>query len=217
MKAFPEAEGYAKSVTGGTVVKVTNLNDSGIGSLRAAVSIPNRIVVFDVAGYINLLSKLTINDNITIAGQTAFRNGGQGITLRKSPTNPFMSTMVNLTTGVKNGLWLKTGPDYAGVAHISCRNLDRPGWAYLSGGENGNSFDRYPSYLKQISIKLDALNPNVGEFWGWNNARNSLIKYEHQAHGVPSRDGTKFLFASDWDDTTLKADDFPPDWIIQIV
>lgn len=80
--AFPGAEGYgayASGGRGGTVVHVTNLNDSGAGSLADAVSKPNRIVVFDVGGVIDITkSNLTIASNITIAGQTA---PGEGITL----------------------------------------------------------------------------------------------------------------------------------------
>lgn len=80
--AFPGAEGYgayASGGRGGTVVHVTNLNDSGAGSLAEAVSKPGRIVVFDVGGVIDITkSNLTIASNITIAGQTA---PGEGITL----------------------------------------------------------------------------------------------------------------------------------------
>lgn len=79
--AFPGAEGFGKYATGGrtgTVYRVTNLNDSGTGSFRDAVSQSNRIVVFDVAGVVNLTSGLVIKSNIYIAGQTA---PGEGITV----------------------------------------------------------------------------------------------------------------------------------------
>jgi len=54
-----------------TVYHVTNLNNSGAGSFRDAVNAPNRIVVFDVGGVINITSEVAIQSNITIAGQTA--------------------------------------------------------------------------------------------------------------------------------------------------
>ena len=92
--AFPGAEGHGRYTTGGrgkTVVHVTNLNDSGTGSFRAAVGTANRIIVFDVAGVIALKSEITFKDNLTILGQTA---PYPGITLRYYTVRPGANNVI---------------------------------------------------------------------------------------------------------------------------
>ncbi|MBN1361688.1 MAG: hypothetical protein JW993_13915 [Sedimentisphaerales bacterium] len=82
--AFPGAEGagaYTVGGRGGRVIEVTNLDDSGAGSLREAVTAEGpRIVVFRVAGLITLDEPIVVRHPfLTLAGQTA---PGDGVCLR---------------------------------------------------------------------------------------------------------------------------------------
>tara|TARA_R110002096_G_scaffold435826_2_gene663505 strand:+ start:18168 stop:19643 length:1476 start_codon:yes stop_codon:yes gene_type:complete len=88
LRAFPGAEGFGAATIGGRggqVLYVDNLNDSGPGSLRAAVETTGpRTIVFSVAGTIELQSSLRITEPyITIAGHSA---PGGGIALRTADT-----------------------------------------------------------------------------------------------------------------------------------
>jgi hypothetical protein len=72
LPAFPGAEGFgkfakgARAATNPTVYRVTNLNDTE--PARSAMPlVPNRIVVFDVAGVINISSRIVFASNITVA------------------------------------------------------------------------------------------------------------------------------------------------------
>ena len=97
--AFPTAEGFGKYASGGRggkVVEVTNLNDSGEGSLRWALTeagSENATIVFRVSGIITIgpnpkrpkENSIRVSlKNVTIAGQTA---PGEGILLRGGKLN----------------------------------------------------------------------------------------------------------------------------------
>jgi pectate lyase len=88
VRAFPGAEGFGTGTSGGRggeVIAVTNLEDSGPGSFRAAVERSGpRTVIFKVSGTIRLRSRIDVTEpELTVAGQTA---PGGGITLRMDPS-----------------------------------------------------------------------------------------------------------------------------------
>lgn len=121
--AFPTAEGYGKYTLGGRggiVIEVTNLNDSGQGSLRAAVEASGpRTVSFRVSGNIELESPITIrNPFITIAGQTA---PGDGICLKNHPLNIGADQVIVRYIRVRPGD--VSGNDYDAVGGRYVKNI----------------------------------------------------------------------------------------------
>ena len=83
----PHYQGYGVNTPGGrggSILKVTNLNDRGPGSLRAAMEARGpRIVIFEVSGTISLSEPIYVTSPfLTVAGQTA---PSPGITLRYQP------------------------------------------------------------------------------------------------------------------------------------
>jgi pectate lyase len=98
LPAFPGAEGFGCGTPGGRggqVITVTNLNDAGAGSLRAALeSSGRRFVVFAVSGTIDVSEQIVVDSPyLTVAGQTA---PGGGITLRAADGN--VSGLVDVRT-----------------------------------------------------------------------------------------------------------------------
>ena len=118
---------------------MTNLNDSGAGSFRDAVSANNRIVVFDVGGYIRLTSTVLVRSNITIAGQTA-PGGGIGVIGNEVSFNSATNVIVRNfrfrqglldTTRDNNGINLLNGDrmifDHVSIEFGQWNNVDAVG------------------------------------------------------------------------------------------
>jgi hypothetical protein len=147
LAAFVGAQGGgAESVggRGGAVFEVTNTNDSGAGSLRAALQATGpRTVVFRVAGVISSLSRLQIgNPFVTIAGQTA---PGSGITLggpNQKGEQIFISThdvVCRYLTYDGNNPNTPTGPDTGTVGfEMASGNVFNIVWDHCSARWVGN-------------------------------------------------------------------------------
>lgn len=88
--AFPGAVGWGAHATGwrgGAVIKVTNLNDSGAGSLRACVEAQGpRVCMFETGGIIEVNTTITATSDLYVAGQSAPSDSG-GILLKLAATN----------------------------------------------------------------------------------------------------------------------------------
>lgn len=92
-------------------------------------------------------------------------------------------TSYRLKDGVSTVI-LDKRPNWKTGGHISCRNIYRPGWCYISVFNTSDVF----------AIKLDG-SQTVERFA---HHRSSVSSYDAQPQAVPSMDGTKVMFASDW-------------------
>jgi pectate lyase len=127
--AFPGAAGWAAQTPGGrggAIVRVTNLDASGPGSLRAALERKGpRIVVFEVGGVIDLgRTTLAIREPfLTIAGQTAPSPGitivRGGIDIR---THDVIVRHIRIHTGV-DGQRQRSGWEADALATVAAANV----------------------------------------------------------------------------------------------
>ena len=150
LKAFPTAEGFGKFASGGRggkVVEVTNLNDSGEGSLRWALTEAGRehaTIVFRVSGIITLEKDIRAKlYHVTIAGQTA---PGDGILYRGGKLNLGGSKNV-IMRNLRGRIGLRGDKDFIKGGSIGIENADTIiidhccfGW---SGEENMTIYDNH--------------------------------------------------------------------------
>jgi hypothetical protein len=119
--------------------------------------------------------------------------------------NHFYLKMVRLSDGLETIIFTYSKAYGVWHGHISCRNINRPGWAYVSEGCCKTIGEK-----EIFAIKLDTT--NTVERFGHHHA---MYKdgYEQEAHAVPNRDGTKVMFASSWNGVfTTK---YPPSFVVE--
>lgn len=80
--------------------------------------------------------------------------------------------------------------------HVSCRNYKRPGWAYIS--TQSQQANLSTNSKEVLAVKLDG--SLTVERFGW--THNHYLDYASEAHLVPNPNGTKIMFASNWDGTS---------------
>jgi len=204
--AFPGAEGYGKYTRGGRggrVIKVTNLNDSGAGSLREAVEAEGaRIVVFDVDGTIELQSPLKINnDSITIAGQTA---PGDGICLKDHPLVVNASEVIVRYMRVRPGDRYVFDSDGLGGGRYGQRNVILDHCSVSWSIDECLSIYKTENLTVQWCLVAHSLNRSVhtkgshgfGGIWGGFKAtfhHNLLANHSSRNPRFSSVDGTKWV------------------------
>jgi hypothetical protein len=118
--------------------------------------------------------------------------GAESIVVQENDSSAIVS--VRYSDGKKTTLLPASKLNYD--IHVSCRNLRRPGWAYISDF-TGNPVVVKANYDRAFAVKLDG-SGTIQQFARLNHSLNAA--YEHQPHAVPNRNGTKVLFASDWND-----------------
>lgn len=81
--------------------------------------------------------------------------------------------------------------------HVSCRNVDLPGWAFFSDSQSQHSAK--PGYGQLVSVKLDG--SGTVRIYGCHHEVNNLS--DNGNYAVPNRDGSKVVFASRWGGSSL--------------
>lgn len=169
LPVIPGAAGFGITTPagrGGQIYRVTNLNDSGPGSLRecAEASGP-RVCVFETSGAIELTPDKVINvrsGNLTIAGQTA---PSPGIEIRNA------------------GLYIHASDVL--VQHIAIRPGDRPG--PNPGNRDALMIEGDDQITSNVVIDHVSLTWSVDElatnYYGWDN-----VTFQHVIFAEPLND-----------------------------
>jgi pectate lyase len=182
-------QGFGAATPGGSgrpVYRVTNLHDSGPGSLRDAVSQGNRTVIFDVGGEIFLSSEITVRSAfLTIDGFTAPTPGitlkNHGLIIRGSGGHDVIVRNMRIRNASQDGIWITDAAYNVVIDHVSVQgsgdgNIDitRAGtrditisWSILAepAGEEKNTLLAFKSsrltFHRNIFVEAQQRNPQV--------------------------------------------------------
>jgi hypothetical protein len=91
---------------------------------------------------------------------------------------------------------LLTDAQMSWYIHVSCRALNRPGWAYLSEFADPNTQTTKPNYQLAFAVRIDG-SGTVERFAQVHHS--ATVEYERAPFAVPNRDGDKMMFRSDWE------------------
>src|SRR5262245_22486943 len=165
--ALAACQGFGAQTPGGEgkpVYLVTNLQDSGPGSLRDAVSQSNRMITFAVGGVINLASDITITRSfLTIDGMSAPAPGitlqHKGLIIRGSGGHDVRITGIRIRNASQDGMWITDAAYNVVIDHVS-----------IHGSGDGN-LDITRLNTRNISVCYSILAEPAGE------EKNSLLAH----------------------------------------
>jgi hypothetical protein len=101
---------------------------------------------------------------------------------------------VRLDNGARTTLL--TDSQMSWYIHVSCRAINRPGWAYLTEFADPNTQTTKPNYQLAFGVRIDG-SGTVERFAHVHHS--SIVDYDRSPFGVPNRDGSKMMFRSDWE------------------
>jgi hypothetical protein len=159
--AFPTAEGYgrfARGGRGGRVIEVTNLNESGAGSLRNAIEVEKgpRTIVFRVGGVIPLNDKLIVpadGGDVYVAGQTA---PGDGICVTRYAFGMLADDVIIRHVRTRVGDYCKEAMDGMGMGSSDNSIIDHCSMSWTI--DEGHSSRGARNITFQRNIISEALN-----------------------------------------------------------